>query len=1031
MGITKAVLKRPVTTLLGVLCLVFFGLMSVFSAKLELTPEINMPMLVITTVYGGAGPEDIDELITKPIENEVNTLSGIDTMMSQSSDNLSMVMLQYEYGTDMDNAYSDLRKKLDLVKSSFPEDAAEPNILEMDVNAVASIYLSVNNKAVNDVYNYVDKQLVPELEKLSSVASVDVSGGSKDYVSVELIPEKLSQYHLDIGTVAQIVGAASYTMPSGDTSVGNAELNVSSGVEYKTPESLKRIPITAGNGNIIYLEDIAVVSQKPEDATAVGRYNGQDTVILGVNRNQKYTAVDVSNQVKRELFKMQAQDPNLEVKIVNDSADQILSSLESVVSTMFMAIIISVLVLFLFFGDVKGSLIVATSIPISILAALVMMWAMGYSFNVITLSSIVLGVGMMVDNSIVVLEACFRAIGEEPRREFRSYVSAALRGAKTVGMSVLGSTLTTVVVFLPLGFLSGLSGQFFQPLGMTIVFCMTASLLSAVMIVPLCFVFYQPKENPKAAAYKTIRSMQNGYRRLMERILPHRKLVMAGTVLLLMGAFMLAGQLKSVLMPETDEGTVSISIAMKPNLSLEKQDETYRKVEAVLTADPDLEDYMLSSGGGMMSSGSASITAYLKEDRAKSTEETAELWKEQLQAVSNADITVDSYSTTSSMNVGGNFDVIITDSDYDALKEAADQIADGLMTDGRVTRVSNSLANSSPLIKVTIDPIAAGAEGLNPAQVSQSLNLMLGGKEADTMDVDGEELSIRVEYPKEEFQDLNSVENILLSTSSGSAVLLKDIADIHFEDSPKTLVRTDKAYQAEISADYTDLADQSTRKALYDAYVAPNLKDGVTEQVNTMTEMMNEEFGNLFMALAIAVFLVFVVMAAQFESPRFSFMVMTTIPFALVGSFFLLWLADAPISMPSLIGFLMLIGTVVNNGILYIDTVDQYRAKMPMKTALIEAGATRLRPILLTTLTTIVAMIPMAFGYGDSGELMQGLALVDVGGLCASTLMALLVLPVYYSMMSRKKKSRYEKIDVDSIRLDTPVGAGSSGHDPE
>ncbi|MDO4265035.1 MAG: efflux RND transporter permease subunit [Eubacteriales bacterium] len=1018
-GITKAVLKRPVTTLLMVLCLVFFGAMSIFSSKLELTPEINMPMLVVTTVYAGAGPEDIDELITKPIENEVNTLSGIDTMTSQSADSYSMVLLQYEYGTDMDNAYSDLRKKLDLVKSSLPEDANEPNILEMDVNAMASVYMSVNNKGVDNVYNYVEKEVVPELEKLSAVASVDVSGGSKEYISIELIPERLSQYHLDLSTVAQLVGAASFTYPAGDTGVGNTNLNVSAGVEYKTPESLKRIPITTGNGNIIYLEDIAVVSQKQEDASAVGRYNGQDTVILGINRNQKYTAVDVSSQVKKAFTNLQASDPNLEYKVVNDNADQIISSLKSVVSTMLMAIVISVAILFIFFGDVKGSLIVATSIPISILAALIMMWAMGYSFNVITLSSIVLGVGMMVDNSIVVLEACFRAMGEEPRREFKNYVSAALRGTRTVGDSVLGSTLTTCVVFLPLGFLSGLSGQFFQPLGMTIVFCMVASLLSAVAIVPLCFVFYRPQENPQAGAYRGIRTMQNAYRNLMEKILRHKKMIMAGTVLMLVLAFMLAGQLKAVLMPETDEGTVSISITMKPDLTIEKQEETYRQIEAIITADSDLESYMLSSGGsgmsGMSGGGTASVTGYLKKDREKTTDETVELWKDRLQAVSNADISVEAYSTTSMMNAGSGFDLTIANADYDDLKEAADRITEALMDDPRVTRVSSSLANASPLIKVDIDPVAAAAEGLAPAQVAANLNLMLGGREADTMDVDGEELSVQVEYPKDEFKTLNQVENILIGTGTGGKVLLKDIADIRFEDSPKTLTRSDKQYQAEITADYTSLADASTKQSLYDSYVTPNLTNGVEEQVNAQMEMMNEEFTNLFMALVIAVFLVFVVMAAQFESPRFSFMVMTTIPFALIGSFFCLWLFDAPISMPSLIGFLMLIGTVVNNGILYVDTVDQYREKMSLKTALIEAGATRLRPILMTTLTTVVSMVPMAAGYGDSGELMQGLALVDVGGLCASTLMALLVLPVYYALMNRKTERRLKAVDVDSV----------------
>ena len=648
-----------------------------------------------------------------------------------------------------------------------------------------------------------------------------------------------------------------------------------------------------------------------------------------------------------------------------------------------------------------------------------MMWAMGYSLNVITLSSLVLGVGMMVDNSIVILEACFRAMGEEPRREFGSYVSAALKGAKTVGASVLGSTLTTCVVFLPLGFLSGLSGQFFQPLGMTIVFCMAASFFSAIMIVPLCFVYYRPQENAKAAAYRVIRDMQNGYRHLMEKILPRKKTVMAVTVALLAFSFVLASQLKTVLMPEIDEGTVNISIDMKPNLTLAEQDETYRQIEAVVTADPDLDSYMLSSGGSLLSSGgSASMTAYLKSDRQKTTDEAVRLWKDQLQAIDNCDITVEAYSTTSMMNTGNNFDLTLVDSDYDSLKDAADRITEGLINDPRVTRVNSSLANASPLIKVDIDPIAAGAEGLVPAQVAAGLNLMLSGTEADTMDVDGDELSVRVEYPKEEFQDINQVENILLSSATGQGVLLKDIAEIRFEDSPKSLTRVDKQYQAQITADYTDLADQSTYQALYDTYVVPNLTNGVSLEENAMTEMMNEEFGNLFMALAIAVFLVFVVMAAQFESPRFSLMVMTTIPFALIGSFLLLWLFDAPISMPSLIGFLMLIGTVVNNGILYVDTANQYREKMPFKTAVIEAGATRLRPILMTTLTTVVSMVPMAVGYGDSGELMQGLALVAVGGLTASTIMALLVLPVYYILMDRKKQKKLQAVDVSRYEFD-------------
>lgn len=1010
-NLSKLVLKRPVTTLLGVLCLIFFGVLAIFNSRLELTPEISMPMLIVTTTYAGAAPEDIDELITQPIEEEVSTLSNIDTMTSQSSDNYSMVLLQYEYGTDMDNAYSDLRKRLDLVRSSLPEDASDPTIIEMDINQVASIYLSINVDGINNIYNYTDKEIVPEFEKLSSVASVDLSGGSEEYISISLIPEKLEQYRLDMTTVASLVGAASFSMPAGQTGVGSTELNISSGVEYLTPEELENIPITAGGGNIIYLKDIAVVSRTEEDPEAVGRYNGDDTILLSINRNQRYTAVDVSEQVNEAIAKITAQNPNVHIRVVNDSADMVKSSISSVMSTMALAIIISTVILFLFFGDVKASLIVATSIPISILAALVMMWAMGYSYNVITLGSLVLGVGMMVDNSIVVLEACFRAMDEEFEHGFVNYVKAAVKGVRTVGASVFGSTLTTCVVFLPLGFMSGLSGQFFQPLGMTIVFCIAASLVSAITIVPLCYTYYRPREREKAPAYTFMRNLQAGYRNLMKKILRHRKLTLFVTLLAFIASIAMATDTKVQLMPETDEGTVNITVAMEPGINMERQDETYRKVEEIISSDPDLEDYMLTS-----SSGTGSITAYLSSDRVKTTDETVEAWKQELQSVADCDITVEAYSTTGILNEGGAFSLSLVSSDYDDLKTVNDDITDGLMLDERVTGVSSTLANSAPLIKIDIDPIKAAAEGLNPAQLSASLYTMMSGSEVDKLDVDGQQLSVIVEYPKDEFDELSEVEDIMLSSSLGTRTALRDVADITFEDSPETIVRSNRQYQVTISADYTELADQGSYAELYTQYVAPNLKEGVEEQESTMTEMMNEEFGSLFTCLLIAVFLVFVVMAAQFESPRFSIMVMATIPFGMIGSFFLLWVMDIPITMVELIGFLMLIGTVVNNGILYVDTVNQYRdAGMDIHTALIEAGATRLRPIMMTTLTTVLSMLPLAVGYGDSGELMQGLSVVNIGGLSAATILALLVLPVAYLILDKRKSRKLTPIDFDKL----------------
>lgn len=1006
--LTKFVLKRPVTAILCILSLVFFGIMSLFNSKLELTPEINMPMLVIMTTYPGASPSDIDELVTKEIEDNLGSLSNVDSITSSSSENYSMILVQYEYGTDMDNAYSDLRKKLDNVKNDLPDDANDPSVYEMDVNNMASIYLAVNNTAVDNIYNYTDKNVVPELEKLSSVASVDISGGQKEYVSVRLIPEKLAQYHLDISTVAQLVGSASFTIPAGSAKVGNTDMSISMGVDYESPESLKKVPITLGNGNIIYLEDIAEISRSEEEATAIGRYNGQDTIVLGVNRNTQYTAVDVSNQTMKVLDRLKASDPNLDFVVIQDSADRVLSAIKTMIETMISVIILSTVILFIFYGDVKASLIVATSIPISILTAFVLMWAKGYSFNMITLGSIVLGVGMMVDNSIVILEACFRSKEENPGSDFMDYVHAAIGGTSQVAASVLGGTITTCVVFLPLGMISGLSGQFFQPLGFTIVFCMIASLLSACTIVPLCYVFYKPVEKEKAPAYKAIRDMQNGYRSVMHVIMKHKKRTMLVTAGLLVLSVVAAANLNMQLMPSIDQGTVQISIDMKSNLTLEKQDETYKKIEAVVAQDEDVENYMLSSGSSMMSSGTT-LTVYLKDNRKRSTAEHVEEWKKELQGVDNCDISVESYSQTSMMSASSDFNVTLTSSDYDELKAASDRIYTAMQQDNRVTAVSSSLANTSPIIKIHVDPVQAAAEGFVPAQVAGNLYTMLSGKEADTMSVDGTDMSIMVEYPDDEYDTINKVEDIMLTSSTGNQAYLKDIADVRFEDSPGSIARSDKHYQVQISASYTDLADKTTMRDLRTKYVEPNLSENVEEKQSSQDEMMGEEFKSLGTAIAVAIFLVFVVMAAQFESARFSFMVMATIPFAMIGALGFLWLFDIDLSMTSLMGFLILIGTAVNNGILYVDTVDQKRQEMGLDDALIEAGVIRLRPILMTTLTTIIGMMPMAIGIGESSEMMQGLAMVDVGGLITSTIMALLVLPVlYYYVNGNRDRKRIE-----------------------
>jgi RND superfamily resistance-nodulation-cell division antiporter len=1013
LSMTKFVLRRPVTTFLVVITLIFFGFMSFTTMKMELLPNMNFPYLIVSTAYPGASPEDVDELLTKPVEEEVSLLSDVKSIQSLSNENYSMVIIRYNYGTNMTKAYDSLKKKMDAIKSSLPEDAKDISIMEVDINARPGMVLSINNKSESQLYNYVENSIKPEFEKLSTVASLSLSGGQESYVKVELSAEKLQQYHLTIEQVVGMMQAAKFTYPAGSTKVGDQELSISTSQDYSTIEELRKLPITTGTGNTLTLSDLATVGSALSEKSGIGRYNGEDTITLSINKLQSKSDIAMSKDVTALIKKLEEKNPNLEIHVIQDFAENIKGSLSSVVQTMIMAIVISMLIIFLFFGDIKASLIVGSSIPLAILGAIVFMGVMGYSLNMLTLSALVLGVGMMVDNSIVVLEACFRAMDDYGEQQ-RSLREAALDSVRVVGASVFGGTLTTCVVFLPLGFLQGISGQYFKPLGFTIVFCMVASLISAVTIVPLCFTLYKPKENNRAIAYRGVRLLQDSYRNTISSFLRHKKKVLLATAGILILSLVLSTQLRTELMADIDTGSIEIAITQKPGLSIEEKERAMGEIEEMVAKDPDTDRYTAMAGGSALSTlygGSTNprVTVYLKKDRSMKTKEKVKVWKKALENRSQEVISIKALSDTSmsggDYSSGNRYEIIIQGQELEELQQKSNELLSLLQKQNSLTGIHSSLENAAPLLQVKVDPIKAAAEGLSPIQIAQTLNTNLSGKTAMKMTVEGQKVDVKVEYPKDQYDTLEKVKSIRFTTPTGAQVSLESLAKVKYADSPAGIEREDKKYLATITANYTEEANSNT-KAEIDALIEKNLGENISVVANSQDQSMKEEFADLFRSIAMAVFLVFVVMAAQFESTRFSFMVMTTIPFSLIGSFGLLWLFDAALSMTSLLGFLMLIGTVVNNGILYVDTVNQYRQEMPLDKALVESGATRLRPILMTTLTTVLSMIPMALGFGDNGALMQGLALVNVGGLVASTMLALLLLPVYYMIIYGRKKHR-------------------------
>lgn len=998
MGITRFVLKRPVTVLMALLCLIVFGISSVFNATLEQMPDMDQPMMIIMANYSGASPEDMDELVTQLIEDQVSTLEGVKSMSSTTSEGRSMIMLEYDYDTDMDEAYSDLTKSLNSIRD-LPDDV-EPTVMEMNNNAQASMMLTIANPSQENLYDYVDQKIVPELEKLSTVAEVSTMGGSSEYIKIELMSDMMDQYNVSISDIKSAMSAANLSYPSGSAESGNLDLSVSTLTQHDTLDELLEMPITVSGNKIIYLEDIAVVSYAEEQKGGVSRYNGEETISISLTKQQSSTAMDLSKQVQKIIKSLQNDDDDLTITVARDEADSIQDSLKDVAETMVMAVVISMIIIFLFFGDFKASLIVGSSIPTSILMSLIVMTRAGFTLNIITMSGLVLGVGMMVDNSIVVLESCFRAMDKQQDKGALGYAKAALEGTNIVVASIFGSTVTTCVVFIPLVFLNGMSGQMFGAMGYTIVFCMCASLLSAIAIVPLCYMMYKPKERSSAPATRPLTFLQDAYRKIMSVLLKHKAIVMLASVGIIVATVFLASGMQTELMTADDTGTVSVSIETRPGLITEQADAILAEAESIVADHEDVESYMLRYNND-----EGTITAYLKDDRKMSTDEVVSQWENEMADLENCTITVEASTSMSMMGRSRGYEAILKGTQYDELQEVSNEIVSELIARDDVKNVHSSIENTAPVVAVKVDPVSASAEGLTAAQIGTMIKQMLDGEEVTTLKVDGQEISVKAEYPEDQYKTVPQLERIILKKPSGGYVALSDVAEIYYKDSPSSIEKEDKSYQITISADYVDSSSSAAVKTKIDnEVISPNLTGTIVRGTNSRDRMMQEEFSGLYNAIAVAVFLIFVVMAAQFESPKFSFMVMTTIPFSLVGSFGLLKLTGVSMSMTSILGFLILVGTVVNNGILYVDTVNQYRMEMSLRKALIEAGATRMRPIMMTSLTTILSMLPMAMAFGSSGSTTQGLAVVNIGGLSVGVLVALFILPVYYALMNGRKE---------------------------
>lgn len=998
MNLTKLSIKRPVSVCIIVLALVVFGVSSLLGSPIELMPDMEMPYLMVMTTYPGAGPEEVEDLVTSDIESSVSTLSGLKNIQSVSQENMSMVLLEMEYGTNMDIAHMDLQEKINMFSNSLPDEASDPVIIEMSMDMMPSIVLSAKPTGDVNLLSLLDEQVVPEFEKLSGTASVDVNGGQEDYISVRLDDQKMKQYHLDMSTVLSVVGSADFSIPVGDVDRGDINLTLRGGVDYNTAQALREIPFTLHSGDVVRLSDFATVYESTKEPTALRRYNGSDTVMISVTKRQSASTVDVCRDVVKTMNEINSRNLGVELSVIDDTSENILASVSSVGQTLVMGVILSMVVLFIFFGDWRASVIVGVSMPVSLLVTLILMNMMGLSLNVVSLGGLVIGVGMMVDNSIVVLESIFSRKNSQ-----RTLKEAAVEGAELVTASVIAGTITTIVVFLPISLLQGMSGQMFKQLGYTVIFSLTASLISALTLVPLMFVRMKPVEKTDTWINRFLAKASEVYGKVLGKTFRHKILTLLASVVLLVLSFVLMPFINVEMMPSTDEGTVLIDVETKPGLTLENTDAIMRQLEEIVVNHPDVEDYSLSAGGG------GSITAYLRDDRKMSTLEVVDQWRDEIPDLPNCNISVSSSNTTDQMTGGSDVAINLQGNDLDVLKEASKQVEDMMRANPGILRVSSTLTSGDPQAEIKVDPLKAHAVGYTPQQVVGLVYNTVSGKEATTIRQNGQEYSVFVEYPDDQYQTISDLSGLVLTAPTGQQVPLLDIATVEYSNAPQQISKKNSQYLVTITGQPSSAAKYTASQEINTAMEDLSLPAGVSMARGGSQEQMITEFKALGGAIATAIFLVFMVMAMQFESPRFSGLVMLCIPFSLIGSLGLLLITRCTLSMPSLIGFLMLVGTVVNSGILFIDTANRYRETMDAESALILAGKSRLRPILMTTMTTVLSMVPMGLGFGDNGELMQGMAVVMIGGLLASTVLTLVLLPTFYLIVNKKSKPKKDK----------------------
>lgn len=1020
---SKLCIRKPVTTIMVTLMVFIAGIVSYFNLDQALMPDMDLPIAVVMTTYVGASPEEIEELISKPMEESLGSIANVDTVTSYSSTNSSMVLLQFVDGTDIDMAAVDMRDKIDQMKSTLPDAAGDPMVIKMDINAMPiTIGVKAENMDLESLNDLLEDNVANRLERIEGVASVSLSGGITNEVRITVDPVKLAGYGLTTSTLSGLLAAENMNLPSGDLTQGNTTVAVRTIGEFTSVQEINNLPIPTSTGAVIHLSDVARVEQVEADRDSFTYINGEKGILLSVDKQSTANLVKVSQSLKDEIAKLQRDYPELEIDMLSDTSDYIEMSLSNITETALLAAVIAFFVLLLFLKNAVTAGIIAVSIPTSIMATFALMHVTDINMNMISMGGVAIGIGMLVDNSVVVLDSIYQYY----ERGYTAAESAEI-GAKEVSMAIIASTLTTVAVFLPMALIGGTTGAMMKNLSFTIMYALIASVVVALTFVPMACALLLKRET-KTFVWKNLKflsfldrwegaidTLSRKYEKLLKWALRHRKKTVL-TVLLVFILSLCSIPLAGMdFMASMDEGVATISVDLPNGTDLDTTEETTLEVLYRLQDIPEADVVYANVGSGMLSSGtnSASITMNLVDakDRKRSTEEVCDDIEKLLADIPGADITVS--SSDAAMGSLASADVTMNVYGYDAatLVDVEDELIDKLSQVDGLSDVEGSTGDTVPEAKVTIDRAKASQYGITTASVAGALSTAISGSTATQYKLDGTEIDVVIRYDTNSVNYLTDLNNLTVTSAYGTQVPLSDVATITMDESATTIMRENQKNYITISANADNMSTSEAQKLVEKAMADIELPDGCTYEFSGMMEKMNDTFRSLEIAMVVAVLLVYMIMASQFESLRYPFIVMFSMPLAITGAIIGLLITGNIITMPAMMGFVMLIGMVVNNGIVLVDYTNQLMDRgMNCYDALTSAGPRRLRPILMTTLTTVLGMVPMALATSEGSEMMQALAIAVIFGLTLSTVVTLIFIPVLYMWMNeRKRKSNARK----------------------